>query len=524
LSRISKNNIHYLLKTSFELANEDIYLINSNGRVIFANTTACNNLGYSRKEMLNLNVWEIDGVVTTKEEFLEKFELFKLADPEKPTVFESKHIKKDGTAIPVEISSRIISINDKEHLISYVSDISDRVTQDEELKLYFEFIKESNEIIFLVNFETQFIEFANEKACSILGYTLEELKEKRISDIRKALVDSKEIPQVFAEIKNEKNMTTIGQYLTKDGTSVYVETSLSLKNYHGKEYIMAISRDISERLEIERKREEVNKKLENYNLTLKKEVSKIKKELLEYEDIMHRQPKMAAMGEMLENIAHQWRQPLSVISVLSTGMKIQNEAGVLDQKALAEGLNDINTSSQYLSKTIDDFRDFFKPNYKKSTFHITEVIEYTVNLAKTKFASHKSDISIIENVIDMEIYTFKNELIQVIVNLLNNAGDELEKSDKSRRLIFIETFANDDFVYIKIKDNAGGIPQNIIHRIFEPYFTTKHKSQGTGVGLYMSDEIVKKHMRGTLHVSNNAFMFEDAAYNGAEFTIELPRH
>lgn len=239
---------------------------------------------------------------------------------------------------------------------------------------------------------------------------------------------------------------------------------------------------------------------------------------------MHRQSKMAAMGEMLENIAHQWRQPLSVISVLSTGMKIQNDAGVLDKKTLTNGLNDINTSSQYLSKTIDDFRDFFKPNYKKSTFHITEVIDYTVNLAQTKFASHKNNISIIENIMDMEVYTFKNELIQVIINLLNNAGDELEKCDKKRRLIFLETYANDEAIFIKVKDNAGGIPQNILNRIFEPYFTTKHKSQGTGVGLYMSDEIVKKHMKGNIVVKNQEFMFEDALYKGAEFTISLPRH
>ena len=521
MSRIRKNNIHYLLKTSFELANEAIYLITQQGKVLFANSKACSHLGYTRKEIRNLNVWDIDAVVTTQEEFTETFKKF---DSDEPTIFESKHRKKDGTIIPVEISSSIIEINGRDHLISYVSDISHKVNQKEQLDLYFEFIKESNEIIFLVDFETKFIEFANEKACKALGYSVDEFKELKISDIRKSLIDNKEIPQIFNEIKTEKNMTTVGQYLCKDGESVYVETSLSLKNYKGKDYILAMSRDISERLELERKKEEVNKKLENYNKTLKKEVSKIKQELLEYETIMHRQSKMAAMGEMLENIAHQWRQPLSVISVLSTGMKIQNDAGVLDKKTLTNGLNDINTSSQYLSKTIDDFRDFFKPNYNKSSFEISEVVEYTVSLAKTKFASHKNNISIIENVMDLEVYTFKNELIQVLINLLNNAGDELEKSDKKRKLIFLETYANDESIFIKVKDNAGGIPKNILNRIFEPYFTTKHKSQGTGVGLYMSDEIVKKHMQGNIVVKNKEFMFEDALYKGAEFTISLPKH
>lgn len=520
MKRIRKNNIHHLLKTSLELANEAIYLINSNGKIIFANATACNYIGYTRKEMLNLNVWDIDAVITSKKMFLEKFELFKLTNPNESTTIESKHMKKNGEISPVEISSRVVNINEKDHLISYVKDISDRIKQDEKIKLYFEFIKASNEIIFLVDFETQLIEFANEKACKILEYSLNELKSMRISDVRKSLVDSKEIPQVFNQIKNEKNMTTLGQYISKNGNSIFVETSLSLKTYRKKDYIMAISRDISERLELERKREEINKKLENYNITLKKEVSKIKKELLEYEDIMHRQSKMAAMGEMIENIAHQWRQPLSVISVLSTGMKIQNDTNTLSKESLTNGLEDINTSSQYLSKTIDDFRDFFKPNYKKSTFSISEVIEYTVSLAKTKFASLK--INIIENIRDLEVYTFKNELIQVIINLLNNAGDELAHLEKKRKLIFIETYANDEFIFIKIKDNAGGIPTHIINRIFEPYFTTKHKSQGTGVGLYMSDEIIKKHMKGNIIVKNKEFMYEESAYKGAEFTIILP--
>lgn len=524
MRKIKKNNIHSLLKTSFELANEAIYLVSANGKIIFANTTACETLSYSRKEILNLNVWDIDLLVNSKELFLEKFELFKKAEDLKPTIIQSEHISKDKKTFPVEISSRVVMINNKEHLISYVSDISKQITQDEELKLYFEFIKESNEIIFLIDFDTKMIEFANEKACSSLGFTYDELKTKKISDIRKSLIDSKEIPEIFNEIKTKKNMTTIGQYLCKDTSPIFVETSLSIKNYHGKDYVMAMSRDISDRLELDRKKEEVNKKLENYNNTLKKEVSKIKKELVEYEDIMHRQSKMAAMGEMLENIAHQWRQPLSVISVLSTGMKIQNDAGILEKESLTSGLNDINTSSQYLSKTIDDFRDFFKPNYKKSSFPVTDVINYTVNLAKTKFVAHKSDIRIIENILDLEVHTFKNELIQVIINLLNNAGDELTKSNKKRKLIFIETYANDEAIFIKIKDNGGGIPRNILNRIFEPYFTTKHKSQGTGVGLYMSDEIVKKHMRGNLKVKNKEFMFEDAAYKGAEFTIELPRH
>ncbi|UTJ07582.1 PAS domain-containing sensor histidine kinase [Arcobacter roscoffensis] len=522
MTKFKRNNIKNLLKTSLDLANEAIYLIDSNGKILLANTTACQALGYDKKEVSSLNVFDVDALVKSKDEYKEKFELFKQNKSNNASVIESIHKRKDGTTFPVEISSRLIDIDGKEHLISYVLDISHRVKQDEELKLYFEFIKESSDMIFLVDFQSQKIEFANEKVCKTLEYSLEELKQMRISQLREGILDSAEIPEVFKDIKNKKNMITYGKYIGKNNNSVFVETSLSLKNYHGKDYIMAISRDISERLEIEKQREALNRKLENYNNTLKEEVAKIKSELTEYENIMQRQAKMAAMGEMLENIAHQWRQPLSIISVLSTGMKIQNDTGTLDKQTLTNGLNDINTSSQYLSKTIDDFSNFFKPSYKKTKFNISEVIKYTINLTKTNFKSQ--NIKIVENIIDLEVYTFKNELIQVLLNILNNAGDELIKLDKKRKLIMIETYENDEYLFIKVLDNAGGIKKSIVNRVFEPYFTTKHKSQGTGVGLYMCETIVKKHMQGLIEVENKEFMFEDDKYTGAQFILSLPKN
>ena len=521
MNKIKKNNIHYLLKTSFELANESIFLINKKGKLIFVNSTGCNHLLYSRKEILKLKVWDLDVLVNTKEKFIEKFnEVFNQGN-NKTTILQSFFKRKDNVNIPVEISLKLIEVNGSPHIISYVSDISEKIKKDEKIKLYFEFIKGSSDIIFLIDYKTQLIEFANEKACASLNYTLEELKSKEISDVRKTFEDQLSMSQVFEKIKEEKTLSTIGQYQRRDGSFFTVETSLSIKNYQGNDFVMAISRNISDRIELDRKREDINAKLANYNKTLEQEVLKVKKELIEYENIMQRQAKLAAMGEMLENIAHQWRQPLSVISVLSTGMKLQNEAGILSTNELNEGLEDINVSSQYLSKTIEDFRDFFKPHNKKTQFPIREVIDYTVQLAKTKFTA--TGINLIENIQSIEIETFKNELIQVLINLINNAGDELEKSTKRRKLIFIECYESQSNVIIEIKDNAGGIPESIINRIFEPYFTTKHKSQGTGIGLYMSDEIIKKHMRGHIMVQNKEFMYEESLYKGAQFLIKLPK-
>ncbi|WP_428023452.1 sensor histidine kinase [Arcobacter sp.] len=233
------------------------------------------------------------------------------------------------------------------------------------------------------------------------------------------------------------------------------------------------------------------------------------------------QAKMAAMGEMIGNIAHQWRQPLSTISTTATGLKLQKELDMLEDDFLVKSLGEINTSVQYLSATIDDFRNFFKVNKEKSTFYIKSPLNKAISLV---FAQYKNlDIQIIENIEDVEITNYHNELIQVLINLLNNAKDELIKKDTNiKRFIFISTKINKENLVIEIKDNAGGIPNNIINRIFEPYFTTKHKNQGTGIGLYMSEEIIKNHMKGTISCDNTIYTYDSKEYKGALFKITLP--
>jgi len=254
------------------------------------------------------------------------------------------------------------------------------------------------------------------------------------------------------------------------------------------------------------------------------DLTKIKKlefQQREKDSMLAQQSKMAALGEMLDNIAHQWRQPLSVISTASTGLQIQLE---LDQEIskefLYKSVKSINEHSQYLSKTIDDFRNFFNPHKEKSYFYINSTINKTLTLVSSRIK--KSNIEIIKNIKIIEIVTIESELIQVLLNILNNAFDAIDSSKQDKNFIFISTVTKNDFLHIKIKDTAGGIPKEIINRVFEPYFTTKYKSQGTGIGLYMSNEIVTKHLNGFLRVSNSSFIFNDIRYKGAQFTISIP--
>ena len=243
-------------------------------------------------------------------------------------------------------------------------------------------------------------------------------------------------------------------------------------------------------------------------------------ELREKEKLILQQSKMAALGEMLENIAHQWRQPLSAILSASSGMQLKRELNVLDDASFNHSIEVINRSTKHLSKTIDDFRNFFHEDKQKSHFSIQSILDKTLAMISSKFKNR--GIIIVQQVDDIEFYGLENELIQVLMNILNNAKDALELNQIDERYVFIKIKHDLKELRIEIKDNAGGVPSSIISQIFEPYFTTKHQSQGTGIGLYMSEEMVVKHMAGRIEVENVSFSHENRAYKGALFTVVLP--
>jgi signal transduction histidine kinase len=260
---------------------------------------------------------------------------------------------------------------------------------------------------------------------------------------------------------------------------------------------------------------------------LQKKFDKYKNEIKEYlnertqqQELLAHQSKMAAMGEMIGNIAHQWRQPLSVITTAASGVKLNKEMDTLNDKNLIESMDIINIQANYLSKTIEDFRNFLKENHEKEYFSLTQVIEDSTNLTYAQFKNKR--IEIIKEINEISLYGLKNQLIQVFINLLNNSKDEFEKSEDKRRLIFIKSYIQKDDVYIVFQDSAGGISTKIIDRIFEPYFSTKHQYQGTGIGLYMSQEIITKIFNGEISVSNSSFEYEGEKYEGAIFSIKLP--
>jgi len=245
-------------------------------------------------------------------------------------------------------------------------------------------------------------------------------------------------------------------------------------------------------------------------------------ELNEKDKLLAQQAKLAAMGEMLENIAHQWRQPLSIISTASSGLKMQIQFNILKDEDLISTLDKITDTAMHLSETINDFRDYFKADKESSTFDINSIIEKALSMLESKFKNR--NIEVFNNSSDVQAFGLANEFLQVIMNILNNSRDALEQLKSDKKLVFIDAQLSNDkeTMLLTIKDNGGGIDKKIVNRIFEPYFTTKHQTQGTGIGLYMSKEMIEKHMYGTLDVSNETYIWENQSYTGAKFSITLP--
>lgn len=264
-----------------------------------------------------------------------------------------------------------------------------------------------------------------------------------------------------------------------------------------------------------------SKKLKELNSTLQKNIDDEVKKSNDKNKILFQQNKMAAIGEMIGNIAHQWRQPLSVITVAASSIKVKKELNILEEKDCVDSYELILETANYLSNTVDDFQYYFSPNKSKNRFNALSLIDKSINLLNVEFK--EKNIKVIKNIEELTVYNFENELLQVLINILNNAKDELSKKEVNKeRYIFIDFYKKENNIIIDIKDNAGGINTEIIDRIFEPYFTTKHKSKGTGIGLYMCQEIISKHIKGSVIATNETFEYENNNFTGALFRITMP--
>jgi signal transduction histidine kinase len=269
----------------------------------------------------------------------------------------------------------------------------------------------------------------------------------------------------------------------------------------------------------------VNIKTNRLKIMNKKLAIRIKKELDKHQEkdrILAQQQKMVAMGQMIENIAHQWRQPLSVISTSASGLKLKKQLNILEDEELIKSIDKIVDTAKYLSDTIDDFRYFFKPQKDKTKFSLAKNIEKSLSFLEATLK--ENSIKVEFDYEDIDIIAYETELIQVFINIINNSKDAFIEKKIEDRVIFISIKKFPNRILIEIKDNAGGVEEDILDKVFEPYFTTKHQYNGTGIGLYMSNQIIKTHLNGDIFMKNCSFKYKNIEQKGVITTIVLPKN
>ena len=255
---------------------------------------------------------------------------------------------------------------------------------------------------------------------------------------------------------------------------------------------------------------------------LNKKIADQKEEIENKNKIIIVQSKIVAVGEMLSNIAHQWRQPLNVISLSTAKMETSLLLGSeLKNEDFLKICNEINMQAQYLSQTIDDFRNYFNSNVDHITsFDIKDTINKVSELTKESFKS--GNIESIASIEECTVTQNESLLVQALLNIYNNARDAMQESNSEHNYFFIDAKCKNDNFIIRLKDSGNGIQTDIIERVFEPYFTTKHRSNGTGLGLYITYGIITEHLKGTIEVNNAEYDYNNNKLSGAEFIISIP--
>ncbi len=412
-----------------------------------------------------------------------------------------------------------------------------------------EAVRQSANTIVITNTEGNIV-FANPKFEETTGYTINEVFGKN----PRFLKSGDQPPAFYLSLWQTISAGNVwnGEFRNKKKSGHYYWESAvitPIKDTDGNitEYL-AIKEDITERKLIEEKLEKTLMEMEvsNWeykmlNEDLKNEVEhrkrveselKLQQELLqelnenleyqiemevkknrEKDELLLLQSRQAAMGEMIGNIAHQWRQPLNTIGLIVYDLTDAFRFGEIDEEYINKSEADIKAVLAHMSQTIDDFRNFFKPNKEKQTFWLSEVVKTSLSFLEATLRNSGIKLTI---EVDGEIvlYGYPSEFAQVLLNLINNSKDALTENNVENPGIRVSGKKEGDAAVVKVIDNGGGIRPPVIHKIFDPYFTTKAPGYGTGVGLYMSKTIIERNMGGTITAGN--------VRKGAEFTIKVP--
>lgn len=387
-------------------------------------------------------------------------------------------------------------------------DITDRKRADEQLRdseEKFRQISASAQDAILMMDDRGRITYWNPAAQRIFGFAAEEVMGQALHSLIVPEPYRAAFEKGFATYLKTGEGPVIGRVLEvtalrQDGTPFPVELSISSTLLGGRRHAIGILRDIT-------KRKQAEDALQHLNATLEQRVADEVAKNREKDHLLIQQSRLAAMGEMVHNIAHQWRQPLNALMLQLANLRDEYLYGELTPELLEENIASANRLIMRMSTTIDDFRDFFRPSREKKLFSLTRAVESAVQLIEASL--HHDNVTVqCEWVDEVLAMGYTNEFSQVILNLLSNAKEALRAGGE----VSIRVWREGEWGKVAVRDNGAGIPPEVMPKIFDPYFTTKDK--GSGIGLYMSKKIVE-NMGGEIAAAN-------VPAGGAEFVISLP--
>ena len=465
-------------------SNVIIAVIDSNGNMFKINKFAQEFIGYKQEDISNKPFFWLNFLHKDAKETVGNI-IEKAKNGNIKKYYKATCISKNQEERVFEWSNTVISKDDgsMDYLVLIGIDVTQKeliqkeiLQQKEELELIFNYSKDG---IAILDLNTRFLNF-NNSFIEMTGYTKDELLEKTAFEM---LVD-KDIDKnkiIIKKILEEGFITNHEETFAFKEKRVFTNFSVSL--LPNKETLLMIIKDVS---------------------SLK---------------VLQEQSKLASLGEMIGNIAHQWRQPLSLISTIASSLKVKSEYDMLTKEDINEVSASIVKQTEYLSNTIDNFRDFIKGDKLYTNISIKDVLENSLTLVSASLNNNFVNL-ILELDDDLTIFGNKNELTEAFLNIISNSKDVLKSIEEKDRFIFIKTKKIDENkLELKFLDSGGGIDESIISKVLEPYFTTKHKSQGTGLGLAIVDKIVRERHKASIEIYNEEFIYNGKKYKGLSFKI-----